>query len=42
MIEGIVQGGWEYVWLAYGLTAAVFLIYGVSLFTRLREAKKND
>lgn len=37
MTQGIVQGGWEYVWMAYGLTAAAFIIYGVTLITRLRE-----
>ena len=41
MTQGIVTGGWEFVWAAYGLTAAVFLVYGISLFARLREAKRN-
>lgn len=41
MTEGIVVGGWEFVWSAYGLTAAALIIYGVSLVTRLREAKRN-
>ena len=41
MTEGIVTGGWEFVWAAYGLTAAALLLYGVSLFKRLRDAKRN-
>jgi heme exporter protein D len=41
MTGGIVVGGWEFVWAAYGLTAAAFLIYGISLVMRLREAKRN-
>ena len=40
MTGGIVVGGWEFVWAAYGLTAAVFLIYGISVIARLRESKR--
>ena len=42
MCEGVVVGGWEFVWAAYGLTAAAFIIYGVRLVARLREASKHD
>lgn len=41
MTEGIVVGGWEFVWAAYGLTAAAFVLYGFSLAARLRNAKRN-
>lgn len=41
MSQGIVTGGWEFVWAAYGLTAAALLIYGVGLAIRMREAKRN-
>jgi hypothetical protein len=41
MIEGVITGGWEFVWGAYGMTAAVFVLYGISLVTRLREARKK-
>ena len=37
MTEGIVVGGWGFVWAAYALTAIVFLSYGVVLITRIRE-----
>lgn len=40
-MNGVITGGWEYVWLAYGVTAAAFVIYGATLFSRLRE-KKHD
>lgn len=39
MTQGVVVGGWEYVWAAYGLTFAAFIIYGVTLVTKLREER---
>jgi hypothetical protein len=41
MSQGLVSGGWNFVIAAYGITAAVLLIYGVTLITRLREAKSR-
>lgn len=41
MTEGVISGGWEFVWAAYGITAAVFVLYGISLVVRLREARKK-
>lgn len=41
MNQGIVVGGWEFVWAAYGVTAAGLLIYGFSLAARLRQSKRN-
>jgi hypothetical protein len=41
MSQGIISGGWEFVWAAYGLTAAALLIYGISLAVRLRALHKN-
>ena len=38
-MSGVVTGGWGFVIAAYSLTAAVFLIYGISLIMRLRETK---
>ncbi|HUP58935.1 MAG TPA: hypothetical protein VNA69_00800 [Thermoanaerobaculia bacterium] len=37
MTEGVVTGGWGFVWAAYGITAVAFAIYGVTLITRFRE-----
>jgi|GEM_PF-928144 len=41
MSQGLVTGGWNFVIAAYGITAAVLIIYGVTLVTRLREAKSR-
>lgn len=41
MTEGVISGGWEFVWGAYGITAAVFVLYGISLVVRLREALRK-
>ena len=39
MSQGIVSGGWNFVIAAYGVTAAVLVLYGVTLITSLREAR---
>jgi hypothetical protein len=36
-MTGVVQGGWEYVIAAYAITFLAFVIYGVTLITKLRE-----
>ncbi len=41
MTQGLVSGGWNFVIAAYGITAAVLVLYGVTLITRLREAKSR-
>ncbi|HYH09960.1 MAG TPA: hypothetical protein VEK11_23125 [Thermoanaerobaculia bacterium] len=41
-MTGVVVGGWEYVIAAYSITALAFVIYGVSLVTRLRESQNHD
>jgi len=41
MSQGIVSGGWNFVIAAYGITAAVLILYGVTLITRLREARSR-
>lgn len=42
MNQGVISGGWSFVWAAYGITAAAFVIYGVSLFARLRDVRRHD
>ncbi len=37
-MTGIVEGGWEYVWAAYGVTGAGFLVYAI---TNWFSAKKE-
>lgn len=39
MTGGVVVGGWEFVWAAYGITALAFTVYGVVLMTRLRAER---
>lgn len=39
MTGGMVVGGWNYVVAAYSLTVVVLTVYGVTLITRLREAR---
>jgi hypothetical protein len=34
---GVIQGGWEYVTLAYAMSWVVFIGYTVSLWTRSTE-----
>jgi hypothetical protein len=36
-MTGMIQGGWEYVWSAYGLSATVLVLYAVSMQLRLRK-----
>jgi len=38
-MEGVIQGGWEYVWMAYGVTWAGLLGYTISLW--LRKPRKE-
>ena len=42
MTQGVVTGGWSFVVAAYSITAAVFLIYGISLIARLRDAERRS
>jgi hypothetical protein len=41
-MSGVVQGGWEFVIAAYTITGVAFVVYGVSLITRLKELTKHD
>ncbi len=36
MNMGVVTGGWEFVWAAYGITAAALVWYSVHVLLRLR------
>jgi heme exporter protein D len=42
MTQGVIVGGWQYVWMAYGLTFSAFAIYGVTLLVRLRDAARRE
>jgi hypothetical protein len=41
MTQGIVSGGWNFVIAAYVITFGALVIYGVTLITRLREARSR-
>ena len=41
MTQGVIVGGWQFVWSAYGLTALAFVIYGISLVVRLRSEQSR-
>ena len=36
--SGVIEGGWGFVWAAYGLTWATMVAYTISLFARARSA----
>jgi heme exporter protein CcmD len=36
---GVIQGGWEFVWAAYAVSAAVFLGYALSVHLRYRAER---
>jgi len=42
MTGGIVVGGWEFVWAAYGLTFLALGAFGTSIALRLRAAKRQS
>ena len=42
MSGGVVTGGWSFVVAAYSITAAVFLIYGITLIARLRDEERRS
>jgi hypothetical protein len=40
-LNGTVTGGWSFVIAAYGLTAVILTVYGVSIVMRLRTARRG-
>lgn len=40
-MNGVVTGGWNYVWAAYGLTFSAFAIYGFTLVRNLLREQRN-
>lgn len=41
MTGGVVTGGWEFVWAAYGLTFAALALYGGTVVARLRGEERR-
>jgi hypothetical protein len=42
MTQGVVTGGWNFVIAAYSVTAAVLIIYAISLIARLRDEQRRS
>lgn len=38
-MNGVIQGGWDFIWSAYGITWVVLAGYGLSLTLRFRGSK---
>lgn len=38
-MSGVIEGGWEFVWAAYGLTALALTVYSVSILSRYRRER---
>ena len=41
METGVIQGGWSFVWAAYGVTATILVGYGLSIVARHRSALRR-
>jgi heme exporter protein CcmD len=41
MNTGVIQGGWEFVWAAYAVSATILAGYVVSVFARYRAALRR-
>ncbi|HNH48822.1 MAG TPA: heme exporter protein CcmD [Myxococcota bacterium] len=41
-MQGMIVGGWEYIWSAYGLTFGVMLGYGLLTTLWLRSARARQ
>ena len=41
-MNGVVQGGWEFVIAAYTITAIGFIAYTIRVIANLKELKRHD
>lgn len=41
MTGGYIQGGWGFVWTAYGVSFTILTVYGISLINRYRAERKR-
>ena len=39
---GVIEGGWPFVWAAYGISAVILIGYAVSLHRRYRAERRKD
>jgi hypothetical protein len=42
MGAGVIEGGWSFVYAAYGISAAILIGYAVSLHRRYRAERRRD
>lgn len=40
-MTGMIQGGWEFVWAAYGITGVAMAVYMISLWLRWRKEEEG-
>ena len=38
---GVISGGWEYVWAAYGVSAVILIGYALSVVARYRAQRRR-
>jgi heme exporter protein D len=38
-MQGQIQGGWGFIWAAYGITWTALVLYGASLWHRYRSLR---
>jgi heme exporter protein CcmD len=41
MTGGVIEGGWPFVWGAYGASAAILIGYAVTIHLRYRAARRQ-
>jgi heme exporter protein D len=41
MSGGVIVGGWQYVWAAYGLSSLILAVYVVSVIVRFRGERQR-
>lgn len=40
-MTGVIEGGWGFVWAAYGLSATIFVVYTWSVISRYRRERSR-
>lgn len=40
-MSGVIEGGWEFVWAAYGISATLLGLYAFSIFARYGREKRR-
>ncbi len=40
-MTGMIEGGWEFVWGAYGVSAAILIGYALSIHRRYRAERRR-